>query len=100
MKSEAHQYVDYWETVKTKGVWRHISLYSGLFIVLYFVLSFFIELSEQPFSVALSYMLGWKSLLQMFSIGIVFAVSQYYLSEYSYRKYRKKLEDDEKINLE
>lgn len=90
MKSEAQQFIESWERQKAKGQWRFIARSGGIWAGLFFLVQCTLELAEHSFREAF-----WSSLtLKHLAVGIIaaipFGIVQYYLMEYSYKKYLKK----------
>lgn len=90
MKSEAQQFIEYWEREKAKGRWRFMARSGGIWAVLFFLVQCTLELADHSFQKAFWSPLTLKHLAVAAIAAIPFGVSQYYLMEYSYKHYLKK----------
>ena len=90
MKSEAQQFIEYWEREKAKGALPFMVKTGARWVLLFFLMLSVLKLADQSFHEAFMSREALLRLVACLFAGALYGVVRYFLMEFSYKRYLNK----------
>lgn len=90
MKSEAQQFIEYWEREKAKGALSFMLKTGARWTLLFFLMLSVLKLADQSFHESFLSQAALLRLVSCLFAGALYGIVRYFLMEFSYKRYLKK----------